>query len=139
MAVTSTPIFPQLVQSPAVQILPADTTTLKTLITAGADGTIVNELLVTSTDTTARDLAVYVTISAVDYLIGTISIPANSGFTNAVPSVGFFDSANLSFLQTDNNGHRYLMLQSGAVLKVKTLTTVTAAKVIQVVAQCGNF
>jgi hypothetical protein len=139
MAVTSTPIFPQLIQSPAVQILPADTTTLKTLITAGADGTIVNELLISSTDTSARDLAVYLTISAVDYLIGTISVPANAGFTNAVPSVGFFDSANLTFLQTDNNGHKFLMLGSGAVLKVKTLTTVTAAKIINVIAQSGNF
>jgi uncharacterized protein YjiK len=139
MAVTATPIFPQLIKSPAVQILPADTTTLKTLVTAGADGTIVNELLISSTDTSARDLAVYVTISAVDYLIGTVSIPANAGNSNSIPSVGFFDSANLTFLQTDNNGHKFLMLETGAVLKVKTLTTVTAAKAIQVVAQAGNF
>ena len=139
MAVTATPIFPQLILSPAVQILPADTTTLKTLVTAGSDGTIVNELLITSTDTSARDLAVYVTISSVDYLIGTVSIPANSGFTNAVPTVGFFDSTQTTSLQSDNNGHKFLMLGSGAVLKVKTLTTVTTAKAIQIVAQVGNF
>lgn len=139
MAVVATPIFPQLVQSPAVQILPADTTTLKTLITAGTDGTVVSELLITSTDSSARDLAVYVTISAVDYLIGTVSIPANSGFSSSVPSVGFFDSTQVASLPTDNNGHKFLVLGSGAVLKVKTLTTVTTAKAIQVVAQCGNF
>jgi hypothetical protein len=139
MAVVNKPIFPQLVQSTAVQILPADTTTLKTLVTAGADGTIVSRILVTSTDTSAKDLALYVTISAVDYLIGTVAIPANSGFTNAVPTVGLFDATQIPSLQIDNNGNKYLQLGTGAVLKVKVLTAVTAAKIINVVAQSGNF
>ena len=139
MAVTSTPIFPQLVQSPAVQILPADTTSLKTLITAGSDGTIVNELLVTSTDTIARDLQLVVTISATDYIIGTVSIPASSGTLNNIPSVGIFDSAQIPNLQSDNNGHKYLQLGSGAVLKVKVLTAVSATRVISVIAQSASF
>ena len=139
MAVTATPIFPQLVESPAVQILPADTTTLKTIVTAGTDGTLVNELLVSSTDTSARDLQLYVTISAVDYLLGTVSIPANSGNTNALPTIGVFDGNQISSLQIDNSGHRFLQLGSGAVLKAKVLTTVTAAKAISIIAQCGSF
>jgi hypothetical protein len=139
VAVVNKPIFPQLVNSPAVQILPADLSTLKTILTAGADGTIVGRILVTSTDTSSRDLALYVTISAVDYLIGTVAIPASSGFTNAVPTVGLFDSAQIPSLLIDNNGNRYLQLQTGAVLKVKSLSTVAAGKIISVIAQSGNF
>lgn len=139
MAVVSTPIFPQVITNAAVQILPADTTTLKTLITAHADGTIVNRIFVSSIDTSAKDLAFYVTIASVDYLIGTLSIPANSGFTNAVPMVSVFNSAQFPGMLLDNNGNKVLFLGSGSVLKCKTLTTVTTAKAINVFAQTGDF
>lgn len=139
MAVTATPIFPQTIGNPSVQILPADTTTLKTVVTPGSQGTIVNRIFVTSTDTSAKDLAFYVTISAVDYLIGTLSIPANSGFTNAVPMVSVFNSSQFPGMLLDNNGNKVLFLGSGSVLKAKVLTTVTAAKAINIFAQTGDF
>jgi len=139
MAGTATPIYPQLHTTPSVQILPADTTTLKTLLTAGANGSLINRIWVTSTDTAAKDLQFYVTISAVDYLIGTLSIPANSGNTNALPQVGVFESTQFPAMFIDNNGNKIMRLASGAVLKVKALTTVTSAKIINVVCQAGDF
>jgi len=139
MAVVSTPIFPQVVKTGVAQILPADTTTFKTLVTADADGTRIDNIFVTSTDTSAKDLQFVVTISAVDYIIGTLSIPANSGNTNALPIIGVFQSTQFAGLAVDVNGNRVLFLGSGAVLKVKALSSVTAAKVISVIAQCGDY
>lgn len=136
---TATPIFPQTIINPSVQILPADTTALKTIATAGANGTRIDRLWVASTDTAARDLQLYVTISAVDYLIATISIPANSGFTNAVPNVGVFEATNFASCALDTNGNKILFLASGSVLKAKVLTTVTAAKAISIFGHGGNY
>ena len=136
---TATPVFPQTIKTNVAQILPADTTTLKTLITAPANGVRVDSILISSTDTSARDLQLVVTISSVDYVLGTLQIPANAGFTNAVPTVGAFQHSQLVGLNTDVNGNKFLFLASGATLKVKALTTVTAAKAISVIAQCGEF
>lgn len=146
MTTKSTPIYPQTVKNWAVQILPADTTTLKTLVTGGTDGSKVEMLNITSTDTGARDVALWVTISSVDYLIATLPIPANSGNTNALLAQGLLaslvaTSPYLPFFQfpLDNNGNRYLYVASGSVLKVSTLTTVTAAKAVNFFAQGGDF
>ncbi len=136
---TATPVFPQTIKTNVAQILPADTTTLKTLITAPANGVRVDSILISSTDTSARDLQLVVTISSVDYVLGTLQIPANAGFTNAVPTIAAFQHSQLVGLNTDVNGNKFLFLASGAVLKVKALTTVTAAKAISVIAQCGEF
>lgn len=140
MAVTSTPIFPQVISSGFAQIVPADTTTLKTLFTAGANASRLDNILVTSTDSSSKDLQFIITISAVDYVVGTLSIPANSGFTAAVAPVSVFNHANFSsYLGVDANGNKNLFLPIGAVLKVKALTTVTTAKVISVICQGGDF
>ncbi len=139
MATVATPIFPQVIKTGVAQIAPADTTTLKTLLTADADGTRIDNIFVTSTDTSARDLQFVVTISAVDYIIGTLSIPANSGNTNALPIIGVFSHSQFIGLSNDVNGNKVLFLGTGAVLKVKSLTTLTAAKVISIIAQCGDY
>lgn len=140
MAGTATPIFQQSLKNGAVQILPADTTTLKTIVTPGTNGSKVESLIVSSTDTSARDLQLTVTKGGVDYVLGTISIPANTGFTNGVVLINVFQHANISVaLNNDLNGNKVLYLENGSVLKAKTLTTVTAAKAINLFAQYGDF
>lgn len=138
MAVTHTPIFSQTIKNGAVQILPADTTTLKTIFTAGSDGAIVNNLMIHSTDSSAKDVLLYVTFGGIDSQIGTISVPANSGNTNALPMIAAFAHANL-VLNTDVNGNKILWLESGAILKAKVSSTVTTAKAITFFAQAGNY
>lgn len=139
MATVDKPIFPQVIKTGVAQILPADTTTLKTLFTADADGSRIDNIFVSSTDTSAKDLQFVVTISAVDYVVGTLSIPANSGFTNSVPLVSVFGHSQFAALNSDVNGNKHLFLASGAVLKVKALSTVTTAKAISIFAQCGDY
>jgi hypothetical protein len=146
MAGTSTPIFPQTVKNWVAQILPADTTSLKTLVTGAANGSKVEMLNIASTDTSSRDVQLWLTISSVNYLLATLPIPANSGNTNALLAQGLLaslvgTSPYLPFFQfpLDVNGNRYLYVANGAVLSVACLTTVTAAKVLHFVAQGGDF
>lgn len=140
MAGTSTPIFPQTISNfSAVQILPADTTTLKTLVTPGANGCKVENVFVHSTDTSAKDLILVVTKGGVDFTLGTISIPANSGNTNALVSVSLFQHAMLAGLNNDAYGNKYLYLGSGSVLKAKVGATVTTARAISIFPQGGDY
>jgi hypothetical protein len=139
MAVTATPIFAQTIVNGTQTILPADTTTVKAVLAAGTNGTKVEMLAVTSTDTTARDLGIYLTISATSYLIGTVSIPITAGFTNAIVTVDILRSTQLPFLPFDAMGNRCLYLASGTTLSVGTLTTVTTAKQITITCMGANF
>ena len=139
MAGTATPIFPQTVKNYVAQILPADTTTKKTLVTGFTNGTKIESITVASTDTAARDLLLYLTVSAVDYLLGTVAIPINSGNTNAIPAVDILRHAQWPGISYDSNGNKIFYVASGSVLKVAAGATVTAAKEIDVVASGGDF
>ena len=141
MVVTATPIFPQTITNKVVTIVNADTTTLKTLYAAGTNGTKVENILVTNTDTAAYTVQVYVTISATDYLIGSVNIPLSAGNLSTVNSVNLLSTTgNLGpVLNLDSTGNPYLYLASGSTLKVATTGTVTAAKTITFFAQGGDF
>jgi hypothetical protein len=137
---TATPVFPQSIKNGAVQIANADASNLKTIITPGANGARVDSLLVSSTDTSARDLQLVVTKGGVDYILGTLSVPANTGNTNALAMLNALAHANIGpFLSNDLNGNKILMLESGSVLKARTLTTVTSTRFINLFASYGDF
>jgi hypothetical protein len=139
MSVTATPIFPQALRNSVQTILPADASAVKAVLAAGSNGSKVEALNVTSTDTSARDVTIYVTISATNYLIGTVSIPLNSGNTNSAPSVDILRSSQLPALAFDANGNRFLYLASGSTLSIACTSTVTTAKQITVFAQGEDF
>ena len=136
MPVTSTPAFSQGINVGVSKIVTADTTTLKTVFTAGANGSLIDSILVSSDDTSSRDLQIWTTISSVDYLLATISIPANAGFTSGASIISILDhvrfgsTTGLQIL--DPNGNKLLRLKAGEILKVKVLITVTAAKTIYI-------
>jgi hypothetical protein len=127
---SASPIFLGTVKSPGARILPADSTNLVTLWTPGANGSKVLTIGASSTDTSDRDVAFYLTKGGVDYLLGTIKIPLNSGNANNIPSVDVLAHPNLPAIRLDADGARYLWLEVNAVLRAKALVAVTAAKEI---------
>lgn len=139
MAGTATPIFPQTIKNYVAQIQNSDASNKITIVTGATNGTKIESINVASTDTSARDIALYLTVSAVDYLLTTISIPANSGNTNALPAIDLLASSQFPSLSLDNNTNSYIYIASGAVLKAASTTTLTTAKVIQFVAQGGDY
>jgi hypothetical protein len=136
---TATPIFPQTVKNFVAQVLPADASGKKTLVTGATNGTKVEAIMVASTDTSARDLQLILTISSVDYVLTTVSIPLTAGFINSAPSIDILRNAQFPGLAYDANGNKVLYVASGAVLSVKTLTTVTAAKEVDVFGYGADF
>lgn len=142
MAVTATPIFPQAINLGLQTIVNADAQTQKTLFTAGANGSKVEALQVASSDTVARDISFYITRTAVNYLIGTVSIPAGSGqpaAPAATPSVDILRSLQIPGLAYDAFGNRYLYLKSGDTLTMNAPVSITAAKTVTAFAQGGDY
>lgn len=131
MTANTSPIFEVGPNSAGVQILPADTTTKMTLITADAtDGSRVDAINVTSTDTSAVVVNVYVNIGGTDYTRGSVSVAAGAGTLGA---------ATVDLVPTLAATLGYIPLPPGAILKVAANATITAAKQVDFVASYGDY
>lgn len=134
------PSFVDAAKTGLVQAVNADGTNAKTIVTAGSNGSKVVSLIATSDDSSARAFKISIVRSGTAYVIGTVSIPANSGTNGSTATVNLLGSGLLPGLAIDNDGQSYLLLESGDTLTA-TLTTsaVTAAKVVSFIATYGNF
>jgi hypothetical protein len=131
--------FTQNLKLSGVKILPADTTTLKTLFTAGTDDSVVKSINVQSTDTAARVVQLSVNDGTNDFLIGAVNIPLRSGDTGTAASVDLLAGTLMPSLPYDANGKRIIPLPAGYILKVNSQTTVTAAKEITFVCMAEDY
>lgn len=128
MAKQNSLFLPAGANNQSVTITSADTTVAKLCFTAASNDSDVKSIIVTSNDTAAINLALYVTRSAVDYWLGTVNIPISSGTTGSVVSVDLINVTSIPGLPLDNVGKAYLPLKTGDTLKVGPIVTMTAAK-----------
>jgi len=137
VTVSNTAVFPQTPKKGLVQIVNADGTTKKTVVTAGADGIKVVALNASSDDTSNRTLQVFITRSVTSYLIGSAVITTLAGTDGSTLPIDML--ALIPGLPVDNDGQRYLFLESGDTLQVAVTGAVTAAKTVHVAADAANF
>jgi hypothetical protein len=131
MAANTSPIFEAVVTCGSPQTFAiGDTTTKKTLVTAGTNGTRIDSIMVSTDDTSAVNLAFYITISAVDYYIGNVNVPAGSGYTTI---------SRVDAVATLGPTTGYVALPAGALLKCNCVATMTTAKTTTVVPSGGDF
>jgi hypothetical protein len=138
---TSTPVLPQTPKHGVVQIANADASNQKTVVTAGSNGAKLVALYASTTDTSARDVQIAIVRSGTTYILGTTTVPANSGNTAGTAMVDLLGSVVFptGMLATDGDGRKYLFLESGDTLVVLALTTVTSGKIISAHADFANF
>lgn len=118
----------------------ADTTVAKAIGTANAADANLIWLSITSTDTVANDLLVYLNDGTTDYLIGHIDVPALSGSDGTTPAVNGLNSTNLPFTLLDDTGlNRYLPMDGGTIIKMAARLTITATKAINVRGEFGSY
>lgn len=117
----------QKVRTPMAQITAGDTTSLKTLYTASAEDAIVKSIHATSVDTVARVVQVVVIdgTGTVQRILGSVSIPANSGTNGSAASVDLLNAVMMPGLVMDQNGKRVLPLEAGYKVAVRSNATVT--------------
>jgi len=131
--------FTQNLKLSGVKILPADTTTLKTLFTAGSNDSVVKSINVQSTDTAARVVNLYVNDGTTDFLIGAVNIPLSSGNNGTAATIDLLGGTLLPSLPYDANGKRIIPLPAGDILKVSCQTTVTATREITFVCMAEDY
>lgn len=143
MAVNTEPIF---VGSPlnntantqfADTIVPADTTDVMDIVNGATDGTLVQDLIATTDDTSDVEVLIYLYDGGVSRQIGQVNVPAGSGTAVATASVSLLNVTNIPSLNKRDDGA--LLLASGQKLQVSASATITAAKVLTVTALGGNL
>ena len=139
MSTTATPIFPQAINLGLQTIANADGTTAKTIFTAGANGSKVQTIEISSTDSVNRDVQLFIKRSGTSYLLATVQVKVNAGNANNVPSTNILGSTQLPAIAVDANGNPTLFLQSGDTLTMATTTTVTSGKQLSIVSNGGDF
>lgn len=129
-----------------VTIVNADGTNYKTVLAPTASDSSkeshVFSIKVTSDDTSARDLMFAINDGTNDNEEGAISVAILQGFTVALPPLEVVANKSipvLSRVMKDIRGNWFIVVRTGETLKVKALTTVTAAKTIVVTCFGYNF
>lgn len=113
--------------------------TYKTIFTAGADGSLVEAIAITTTDTVAKVVLLAIYDGSTYREVGHISVPASSGrgTTNAVSGM---NKGNLPWLQVDANGNPVIKLETGYTLVAKLLADyTTTSSYVEVTCLGGDF
>lgn len=112
----------------------------KTLYTAGANGSRCYGAIASTTDgSTAHVVTMFLTSSAVNYPMGAVNVPLNSGFANGVPAVSLMNAAVTPGLPVDQYGNPYIQLISGDTLTATYATALTAATAVTIIIACSDF
>jgi len=131
MSANINPIFPLVIQQSAQTFVLADTTTIKVLFTAGLNGSRIDAIVATSTDTINQLFTVILYDGVTAYNIGELTVIANCGTDGATKAMSLLSLLNFPFL--DASGSLYLKngwslrlaLKTGAIASGKTVTFVT--------------
>jgi len=138
MAVVSTPIFPQAINN-GTCVLTNTTYQVVFLIGGATNGTRVNFINVVSTDTSARDVILYIYYVSATYQLTQVSIPITAGTLNTVPPVNLLTSPQIPNLPRDPAGNPYILLTSADTIYVSAGTQPTSGKQLTLFAIGENF
>jgi len=111
----------------------ADLTNVKTVATAGIDGSRITFISCLSDDSVARSLDVYVYNTSNQYLAWQIkAIAPGSGTDESNPAVSGMNDSDTPFLNQDNDGNYYLELGANYEIRMAAHTSVTTGKTVTV-------
>lgn len=125
------PIFELVPVNAGVTIVNADGTDLKTICTAGSNGSRIDGIFVCSNDTAEVNLAFYINNGAADLYIGNVRIPIGTGYTT-IPKMDAMTTLRPVY-------QNFIQMPSGYILKANAVAAVTAAKTVTIVAIGGDF
>ncbi len=121
----------------ANKIVVGDTTTKKVVITGATDGSVVQDLIASSSTANAKALDVWFDDGTNDeWHLGQVVIPASAGYSTT-PSVSVLNTTDIPSLAKRDDGS--ILLAAGQTLSVSAVATVEAAQVITIVALGGNL
>ena len=136
MAANTNPIFVANRQTWTAEILPGDGTTPVDLVVAGANGSLIEAIGATSTDTGVVEMDLFLASGSLSVPIGSATIAIAAGTDGGTtPAANILAQADLPWLRDD----LLLALGAGWTLQVGAHAAVTAAKVVHVFALGGDY
>ena len=124
----------------SVAVTAAETTTLQTVYTAGANGSKILGIIITSNDTSNRDIEINrVTVAPVTYQLYTVPVPLTAGTAAGIAAVNGMDPAYAKGLPVDNDGNPFIYLAIGDTLQVNAVATLTGGKAFNVTVFAVDF
>lgn len=135
MAANVDPIFQAQPKTTTLELDNADGTTALTLYTAGANGALIDNIAVTTDDTSNVTLVLKVNDGTSDFTIGEIVILDGAGTNGTDPAQNLLNAVSFPFLQAGGG----LPLGPNFVLKVGAKSAITATKVVHCVAFGGDY
>lgn len=109
----------------------ADGTTVKTCYTAGVDDSVIKAIIVSSTDTVARDIQFHISDGTTNFQLRRVNIPASAGNSTSVAPVDCL--SGFVGLPLDEHGNRVLRLRRNFQLRANMVVAVTASTDIDVI------
>lgn len=103
----------------AVQFSGADTTTIKDILAAGADDSVITSISLTSDSGVPENIQLFLFDGAASHIIATIRIPAGAGTNGSNATVDGLAGAWFPL----SAGKRVITLQNGWKLQAAMLTT----------------
>jgi hypothetical protein len=131
------PIFPAVPKPIGSTFVAADGTTLKTLYTGGSAGSIVDFLSIVTDDTVANSLILYFGISGIDYRIGRIEIPAQSGIISGAKAISGLNVIDLPWVA--NMRDFTLPLGPNVNLRASLSAAASASRTFWVAGEVGDY
>jgi hypothetical protein len=120
----------------------ADGTTIKDITPASVDGTYVYEIEITSDDTAAKDVTLYLNDGTNDIPIKLATVAINQGSIIATPDPLRLIQPSSGFIVgrlLDRDQNYYIPIPVGDKLRMKCNVAVTATKTIVVNVKAKNF
>jgi len=153
MAKTTTLPITQTIQNPVVAIVNATSfiaanggtapTNTLLLLTAGADGSVVKSIIVSSDDSSARQISFYLSIDSgtTKYLLGTVNVAAGAGLTSGTTvNVDVLGNYYLLGLPVDQSNKPVIELKASSQIYVGVITAaVTSGRTLHVTAQMEDY
>lgn len=118
------PVVPQVFQN-------VDGTNIKTCYTAGIDDSVVKAIIVTSTDSVARDIQFHLSDGTTNFQLRRVAVPALAGNSTTVGPVDALST--FMGLPFDEYGNRVIRLRRGFQIRANIVTAVTANTDIDVI------
>lgn len=131
------PAFAQQIICPCQRWTDLDGTAFKDIRVASANGDQIDNIIVTSTDTSDRAIEFFINDGVSDKSIGVVTIPAKSGTNGDGLRSGVDALTHLSLPAF--RGDKALMLRSGSTLRARMVAAITAGTSVSVIGFGGAY
>lgn len=138
MAFSFQPFFPQNLRQ--ISLANSVTTSLVNVAIGATNGTKIEDITFTSTDTIDHALTIGINVAGTVANVANVLVPAGTGTGISSPPLSLFANSNFQFLPSDACGNKYLYLANASVsLVVVSNSAIASGKALGIQGAGADF